>query len=429
MAQKAIREYHGKQLIYHYIKQFLPDFDQQYQGILINKSNFDKIEDPKWQTGYAAKPDQLFGKRGKNGLVKLSDDWDEILKWINSLLGKQTTINKNTNGEKTGILDTFLVEPKLSYQGEYYLAFKTERDHDLMHFSLNGGVEVEENWDQVISIKIPFQMEPSDLPKPLEKQLTQFLTKNKIEDSKTKQFIDVINALYKVFRLLDFSYLEINPFTFIDDQVYFMDLVARLDDTAHYKNRNLWAITDLEFPQAFGSSTSQAEKQTDELDRNSGSALKFSLINPNGRIWLLTSGGGGSVVMADTVGDLGAANELANFCDYSGNPSKDETMAFADIVIKTMLESKAKHKVLIIGGGIANFTNIAKTFQGVVAAIKANAKAMKADGVEIFVRRGGPYYQEGLKYIQTEIEALDIPIQVHGPEMYMTEVVKIALGR
>lgn len=428
MAQKAIREYHSKQLLFKYLRNYLPSFKQEYQGIQVTADNFDLLEDPEWTSGYVAKPDQLFGKRGKNGLIKLSDDWQEITNWIKESLGKETTINKGTPGETTGVLDTFIIEPKLAHQDEYYISFKTERDHDTLHFSLNGGVEVEENWDQVVTIDIPFSLEPNPLDKSSQKELTDFLTSQKIGKSEKGQLLELINSLYQVFRLLDFTYLEINPFTFIADQVYFMDLVARLDDTAHYKNRNLWSGVGLEFPLAFGSSTSEAEKQTDEMDRKSGSALKFSLINPDGRIWLLTSGGGGSVVMADTVGDLGAASELGNFCDYSGNPTKDETQAFTDIAIKTMLESKAKDKVLIIGGGIANFTNIQKTFKGVVEAIKQNAKAMEADGVKIFVRRGGPYYKQGLAYIRKEVEKLGIPISVHGPEMYMTEVVKIALG-
>jgi ATP-citrate lyase beta-subunit len=43
------------------------------------------------------------------------------------------------------------------------------------------------------------------------------------------------------------------------------------------------------------------------------------------------------------------------------------------------------------------------------------------------VRRGGPNYKRGLELMQSMAEKYKIEMSVHGPEMYMTEVVKIAL--
>ena len=54
-------------------------------------------------------------------------------------------------------------------------------------------------------------------------------------------------------------------------------------------------------------------------------------------------------------------------------------------------------KVLIIGGGIANFTNVAATFKGIVRAFEEFQTAIKSHNVRIFVRRAGPNYQEGLR--------------------------------
>jgi succinyl-CoA synthetase beta subunit len=63
-------------------------------------------------------------------------------------------------------------------------------------------------------------------------------------------------------------------------------------------------------------------------------------------------------------------------------------------------------KVLIIGGGIANFTDIAETFKGIVKAIRVLKDKLLAHNVRIFVRRGGPNYQEGLRFMQESVEAL-----------------------
>ena len=60
------------------------------------------------------------------------------------------------------------------------------------------------------------------------------------------------------------------------------------------------------------------------------------------------------------------------------------------------LMTKEKHpdgKVLIIGGGIANFTNVAATFKGIVSALKRFKDKLQEFKIKIFIRRGGPNYQ------------------------------------
>lgn len=84
-------------------------------------------------------------------------------------------------------------------------------------------------------------------------------------------------------------------------------------------------------------------------------------------------------------------------------------------------EAHPDGKVLIIGGGIANFTNVAATFkvsnmdrplshvprpshvsnaptpQGIARAISEYHHTLLEHNIKIFVRRGGPNYQEGLR--------------------------------
>ena len=49
--------------------------------------------------------------------------------------------------------------------------------------------------------------------------------------------------------------------------------------------------------------------------------------------------------------------------------------------------------------------------------------------VEIYVRRGGPNYKEGLKNIEDMGKRLGIPTQVYGPETHMTKIVSLALDK
>lgn len=85
-------------------------------------------------------------------------------------------------------------------------------------------------------------------------------------------------------------------------------------------------------------------------------------------------------------------------------------------------------KILIIGGGIANFTNVAATFKGIIRALKDYRAPLIAHKVRIYVRRGGPNYQEGLKAMRLLGESLGVTIAVYGPETHITEIVPLALG-
>ncbi len=424
MAQKAIREYYGKKLIFQYLPEFLTSFSQGYKGVEIDSKQLNQINKlPNFKYGYVAKPDELFGKRGKNNLVFINTDQKKVLNWIKSKSSVKTVIKQNEK-ELSGSLRRFILEPFIPHDEEYYLAIKTERLVDKLYFSTSGGVEVEDNWEKVTGIDIPFSLDNS----PIHSYVSNTIGKLIKDKQESTLLADFVSAIYQVFKLLDFSYLEINPFVINDGEIHLLDFVARMDNTAVYKNRKLYeVIGEPEFAPPFGSEMPESETKIIEMDESSGASLKYKLINPDGKIWLLTSGGGGSVIFADTVGDLGYHSEIANYTDYSGNPNTDETQEFCEIIFSDMFKSNRKDKVLIVGGGIANFTDIAKTFTGVARAIEKHHKQFNQQKIRIFVRRGGPNYKRGLEFMKSMAEKYNIEITVHGPEMYMTEVVRLAL--
>ncbi len=126
MAQIAIREYDAKRMFATFRK-------STYQGYLIeSESDFEKFDiaesdgDMRW----VIKPDQLFGKRGKYGLLGVNLNSRDIHQWWNDYYQKDVII-----GKQTGKLTTFLIEPFVPHTEEYYIAIKTERDHDVIYFS------------------------------------------------------------------------------------------------------------------------------------------------------------------------------------------------------------------------------------------------------------------------------------------------------
>ena len=86
-------------------------------------------------------------------------------------------------------------------------------------------------------------------------------------------------------------------------------------------------------------------------------------------------------------------------------------------------------KLLIIGGAIANFTDVAKTFTGIIRALREAKDPLKKTNIRIFVRRGEPNYEQGLAMMKNLGNEIAVPIRVFGPETCMTGIVKMALSR
>jgi ATP-citrate lyase beta-subunit len=436
MAQKPIREYDGKKLFKENWENYFSGLNYPFESVLVTSGDelreLAKKPEYKWlnEKPLVAKPDMLFGKRGKNGLVlfKVNKPGDvtveDAAKWIDEKRSHDVTL---LSGQK-GRLTHFIVEPFTphSEDEEYYIAATTlDETHDVLYLSAHGGMEVEENWDKVTEIKIPIDMDDANI-----EHLVRANCPKDIPEENKERYITFAEQFYKFFRDLNFAYLEINPIVMQGNNVYILDLVARLDDTAGFLMKDKWG--DIEFPTPFGMpEKSPEEKAIAEADAKSGASLKLTVLNPLGRIWTLVAGGGASVVYADTIADMaGGVEDLANYGEYSGGPTTDETRFYTETVLDLMTrekDAKGRDKILIIGGAIANFTDVAKTFTGIIQAFEKYADKMKDVGVRIYVRRGGPNYEKGLKDIKVAAERLGLPIKVYGPETHITDIVRMAL--
>lgn len=82
---------------------------------------------------------------------------------------------------------------------------------------------------------------------------------------------------------------------------------------------------------------------------------------------------------------------------------------------------------MLVGGGVANFTDIAATFAGIIQALKDFHGKLQVAKLKVFVRRGGPNYETGLRLMEELGEELDIPIEVYGPDSNMTCIVQRAI--
>jgi ATP citrate (pro-S)-lyase len=421
MAQKAIREADGKRMIARLLKEYTngkyaiedtfvtvgPDTDMKKLPQRYPWLNKEKL---------VVKPDQLIKRRGKSKLLLLNANWKEAEKWITERRGRPITV-----GTVTGIIDHFIVEPFIPHDqsDEYYLAILSERDGDQILFHHEGGINVGDIDTKAVRMKVPIGTLPKSTD--IEAHLLHDVPKER-----RARIAGFIEGMFKFYADLNYTYLEINPFVVSNDRIVPLDLAAKLDDTAEFVSGTKWG--GIEFPSPFGRMLSKEEAYIEELDSKTGASLKLTVLNPEGRVWTMVAGGGASVIFADTITDLGFMGEMANYGEYSGDPNEEFTYLYARTILDLMTRKKnPKGKILLIGGGIANFTDVANTFKGIVRALREYKQKLIENKVKIYVRRGGPNYKEGLRIMRELGNELGVPIEVYGPETHMTKIVGMAL--
>ncbi|KAI5297004.1 hypothetical protein KEM56_005156, partial [Ascosphaera pollenicola] len=282
---------------------------------------------------FVAKPDQLIKRRGKSGLLALNVTWDEAKAWVAQRAAKEI----NVEGTK-GVLRTFLVEPFVKHEQkeEYYININSVREGDWILFTPEGGVDVGDVDAKASKILIPVNLEKF----PSNEDLAATLLAG-VPSGIHNVLIDFIVRLYAVYVDCQFTYLEINPLVVIPTPdassaaVHFLDLAAKLDQTAEFECGTKWAIARsptnlgvapdaiaaaaansdgkvnidagpaMEFPAPFGRELTPEEDFIAGLDAKTGASLKLTVLNATGRIWTLVAGGGASVVYADAIASAG----------------------------------------------------------------------------------------------------------------------------
>ncbi|GIT99239.1 ATP citrate lyase citrate-binding domain-containing protein [Sulfurovum sp. TSL1] len=443
MAQKAIREYDAKSILAKHWDKYFPDFTYAYQTVMVQNGSelAEAAKANPWlnEKALVAKPDMLFGKRGKNNLVLFKDakpgdvSLEKAISWIDEKSSSEQSVYFSFDGDTpTGepsvdMLTHFIVEPFTphSQEEEYYISATCVGDDDMLYMSAEGGMEVEEGWEEKVT-EVAFKITDT------EEEIAERIRANvpaDVADKDKAAFAEFAIGFFRAYRELNFAYLEINPFVMQGNKIELLDMVAKLDDTAGFMMVDQWG--DVEYPTAFGMEEKSPEVlAVEEADAKTGASLKLTLLKPEARIWTMVAGGGASVVYADTIADLAGIDDLANYGEYSGGPTTGETKFYAETLFDLMTREKdaqGRDKILIIGGAIANFTDVAKTFTGIIQAFEEYADKLKEVGVKIYVRRGGPNYEKGLKDIKEAADRLGLWIDVYGPETHVTDIVRMAV--
>lgn len=465
MSTKAIREYDAKQLVSYWLNRSptpIPTItDSSIAPVRVAQVEYDPATKtvtppirpgeglPEWvfTSKLVGKPDQLIKRRGKAGLLCLNKEWQQTAAWIDERAGKHVTVEKTT-----GTLNSFLIEPFCPHPAdtEYYVCINSAREGDWILFTHEGGVEVGDVDTKALKLLVDNGGKFPSRETFINTLLTQ------IPKAKQDILCDFLIRLYAVYVDLHFAYLEINPLVCLDPvdgkpaEIYYLDMAAKLDQTADFLCGPKWAIARDEstpasgtslaikadrgppmiWPAPFGRDLTKEEAYIQKLDASTGASLKLTILNAGGRVWTMVAGGGASVVYSDAIAAAGYAHELANYGEYSGAPTEGQTYEYAKTIVDLMTrgEPVAGGKVLIVGGGAANFSDVAATFKGIIRAFKQYQEALQRHQIKIWVRRAGPNYQEGLKAMRLCGESIGVPMKVYGPESPITAIVPMALG-
>lgn len=387
MARKKISEYTAKKILFHAL-------DIPFRGVSITPQTLSVVDTLDDKKKYVVKVDQGVKGRMKKGLVTINADRDmveeSIKKWQD--LG----------------YSQFIVEEMFTHdsQADKFISLEREREGIVVTYSVIGGINVEENKDQ-IKRKIYSRQNTEEISTDLSLP-TQFIQK-----------------LIKAFDTYYFSFLEINPLVVVNGEVHILDLAVEVDDAAEFFVKGIWDRQD--YIDTSARKRTAEEKNIEMLARDSQASLKLDVFNPNGSIFLVLSGGGASIALADEVYNQGYGRQLANYGEYSGNPNDEETYTYAKNILNLLLRSTADKKVLVIAGGVANFTDIRKTFKGIIRALTERAEELREQHIKVFVRRGGPYQKEGLANMKEFLEKEGLYGYVAGPDMVLTDIVKKAI--
>jgi ATP-citrate lyase beta-subunit len=338
---------------------------------------------------FVVKVDQAIKQRFKKGLIHLDVAKKDLQEKVEDLRSKG--------------YQSILIEPYLLHAAndERYISFRREREGVIISFSRSGGVEIESNTDTIQSGLF------EDFP------IRQLAEETAFSE-------DQLLKLRRTFDELYLSLLEINPYIVNDGQLKILDVAIEVDSSAQLLV-DAWSEADV---RSAATNLTNQELYVRQLNDESPASFSLEVINPDGGIFLLLSGGGASVVIADEIFTLGSGEALANYGEYSGNPTEEETYRYTSQVLQLMLRSKAKKKVALIGGAVANFTDIAATFSGIITALYEYRDELTKQKVKFYVRRGGPRQAQGLKKIKCALEELDMLGGVYDPSVTIPEAVK-----
>lgn len=339
--------------------------------------------DLKWSE-YVVKAQILAGGRGKGtfssglrGGVKLTRNTEDIGPLVEQMVGHRL-VTHQTGREGVLVRKVMIAEAK-DLKKETYFAIVLDRaaGGPVLVASAQGGVDIEavakDHPDAILTLPVAsFEEGPS-----VEQlgQLVSFLGLTETPEI-AQQAKDQICRLYQLFRKVDATQVEINPFGLTPEgEVLCFDAKINFDDNAAFRQAAVFAQAD-----------------TAEMDPRELEAAKLSLnyIGMEGSIGCLVNGAGLAMATMDILHLHGGAP--ANFLDVGGSANVDQIAAAYQLLLQ---DTRVRSIFVNIFGGIMRCDLIA---EGILKAVAATPSSV----VPLVIRLAGTNAEMAKERLQSE---------------------------
>ena len=286
------------------------------------------------------------GGRGKAGGVRRIQGEDAISAAVSGLLGSRLVTGQS--GPDGLPVDQVLLEPVAAIAREFYLALLVDRARAgiAMVVSAEGGMDIEALAEEKPEAVIKLFIHPATGWMPYHgRRLAQILG---LAGAPARAIAELAANAYRLLQTSDAQLLEINPLVLTaDEQLLALDAKVVLDDTAAFRQKELFALRD---PRQ----RHPAEEIAQQHDLN--------YIRLDGTIGCMVNGAGLAMATMDLIQYHGG--RPANFLDVGGGTTVERVSA----AFKLILSDSAVKAVLVnIFGGIVRCDLIA---DGIIAAIR-----------------------------------------------------------
>ena len=356
-------EYQGKELYRQY------NIPTPASIVIDNLESLKEVDFSNLNYPLVVKAQVQVGGRGKAGGIEVANNYEEMLKYSNKILGMSI---KDHSTEKDHIVEKLLIEEASVIEDEYYISFTLDRNEKqyLMILSAKGGMDIEE----------VEKKNPNDLVKcyiPPSKGLDSKTINKAISDAKLSTVLGgelqkIISSLYELFTKGDCDLVEVNPLAVVEGgRVLALDSKISLDMNASFRHEE-FARFESEIP----------IPETEQIAKEKG----LNFIKLDGTVGIIGNGAGLVMSTLDLVSLEGGS--AANFLDIGGG-AKAETVSAA---LEVLEDDKNVQSVLInIFGGITRCDLVAK---GIVDATQGKSLPW-----QIVVRLDGTNAEQGRKIL------------------------------
>ncbi|MFB6292014.1 MAG: ATP-grasp domain-containing protein [Candidatus Nanohaloarchaea archaeon] len=341
---------------------------------------------------YAVKAQVLAKNRKEHGGIEFASTRETAEELADEMLGSEV------NGHE---VEDVLVEEKVDFDGEYYVAFMwdTDKRQPALLFGSEGGTGVEDREVEKLGIEELSQW-----------KIREFLKQNGVDSSELVSLGMAVHRIGRCFMEEDARMVEVNPLVSTEDGFVVLDAMVDLDDDADYRHDR-----DYGERSEFGRQKTERELKAEQIDRDDHRGVAGKYTELDGDIAMMLAGGGASLTNMDALKAYGG--EPANYTEYGGNPPTEKVYRLSRVIM-----SKPGLRGLWHVGGTANNTDIYRTMKGFCQALEEE----KPD-YPIVIRRDGPNAGKAFELLRETRDELGLDMKLFRNDTSMTRTAKILM--